>query len=157
MLFRVLSRINILVNVQTQNLQSGSYLQSARSQNQQSLSCLKLESTNRVIPTICTVVNRAQDLSTESTNCVNEQRKMLIRVLSRINKLCHFLTNFKQSHIYNLHVCQILSLISTFGPKNDLEFGSCLEYCSTLHFPYYHKCPFGNVKKIVVFQDLVNQ
>ena len=74
---------------------------------------------------------------------------MLIRVLSRINKLCHFLTNFKQSHIYNLHVCQILSLISTFGPKNDLEFGSCLEYCSTLHFPYYHKCPFGNVKKSV--------
>ena len=79
---------------------------------------------------------------------------MLIWVLSRINKLCHFLINFKQSHKYNLSVCQILSLLSTFGPKNNLEFGSCLEYCSTFHFPYYHKCPFGNVKKIVVVLGL---
>ena len=89
-------------------------------------------------------------------NCVNEQRKMLIRVLSRINKLCHFLTNFKQSHKYNLHVCQILSLLSKFGPKYNLEFGSCLEYCSTFHFPYYHKCPYGNVKKLL-FLGLTTQ
>ena len=79
---------------------------------------------------------------------------MLIRVLSRINKLCHFLTNFKQSHKYNLHVCQILSLLSTFGPKNNLEFGSCLEYCSTFYFPYCHKCSFGNVQKNVVVLGL---
>ena len=80
--------------------------------------------------------------------------QMLIRVLSRINKLCHFLTNFKQSHKYNLHVCQILSLLSTFGPKNNLEFGSCQEYCSTFYFPYCHKCPFGNVQKNVVVLGL---
>ena len=89
------------------------------------------------------------------------------KVCQRINKLCQriaqnvdsglvqnqqtlsFLNKLQTGSLYNLHVCQILSLLSKFGPKYNLEFGSCLEYCSTFHFPYYHKCPYGNVKKFL--------
>ena len=36
------------------------------------------------------VGNRINKVGHETTKWVNEQPKMLIRVLSRINKLCHF-------------------------------------------------------------------